>query len=211
MSIHPVRNESDYETALNTIEHLMDLNSGANTAEADELEILTTLVEAWEDQHYPLPKPTPVELLHFVLEQGMISRKDLETALGSSARVSEVLGGERNLSAAMLVRLHEGFGLPLAPLIPRPRPEVWLDLCGLGRVSPRKAIKAMMELLAAAGNALSERVEVRVIPLDDMTTRLVLQAARSTDLRCAEDVVRKSFGSGVIARRQVAWPVAESA
>lgn len=78
MSIHPIRNESDYEAALDTIEHLMDLNPAPNTTKADELEVLTMLVKVWEDEHHPIPTPASDALLRFVLEQGVtpIESKD---------------------------------------------------------------------------------------------------------------------------------------
>jgi len=89
IEIKPVRTEADYEAALAEIEQLFDAVPG--TPEGDRLEILTTLVEAYEEKHYPLPLPDPIEAILYYLESRGLSRRDLEPYLGSRARVSEVL------------------------------------------------------------------------------------------------------------------------
>ena len=113
--IRPIRNEEDYETALAEIEALWDAEPGS--AEADRLEILVTLVEAYEAEHYPIPAPDPVELILHVMEARGLTRRDLEPYLGSRARVSEVLNRRRPLSLEMIRKLQAGLGLPADVLV----------------------------------------------------------------------------------------------
>jgi HTH-type transcriptional regulator/antitoxin HigA len=113
--IRPIRNEEDYETALEEIEHLWDAAPG--TPEADRLEVLVTLVEAYEAEHYPIPAPDPIELILHVMEARGLTRRDLEPYLGSRARVSEVLNRRRPLSLAMIRKLQSGLGLPADALV----------------------------------------------------------------------------------------------
>lgn len=108
--IRPIRDEEDYETALAEIEALWDAEPG--TAEADRLEVLVTLVEAYEAVHYPIPSPDPIELILHVMEARGLTRRDLEPYLGSRARVSEVLNRRRPLSLEMICKLQAGLGLP---------------------------------------------------------------------------------------------------
>jgi len=113
--IRPIRNEEDYETALAEIELLWDAEPG--TAEADRLEVLVTLVEAYEAVHYPIPSPDPIELILHVMEARGLTRRDLEPYLGSRARVSEVLNRRRPLSLEMIRKLQAGLGLPADVLV----------------------------------------------------------------------------------------------
>jgi HTH-type transcriptional regulator/antitoxin HigA len=115
IEIKPIRTENDYEDALAEIERLFDAKPG--TLEADRLEILTTLVEAYENQHYTIPLPDPVEAIKYYLESRGLNRRDLELYLGSRARVSEILNHKRPLSLEMIRRLHEGLGIPAEVLI----------------------------------------------------------------------------------------------
>ncbi len=114
-TIRPIHNEEDYETALAEIEALWDAEPG--TAEADRLEVLMTLVEAYEAEHYPIPAPDPIELLLHVMEARGLTRRDLEPYLGSRARVSEVLNRRRPLSLEMIRKLQAGLGLPADVLV----------------------------------------------------------------------------------------------
>ena len=115
MDIKPIRSEADYETALKTIEQLWDAAHGS--PEADQLDVLVTLVEAYEDKHYPIPPPDPIEaILHYMESQGL-SEPDLETYLGSDTCVSEVLNRERTLSLDMIRKLHKGLGIPADILV----------------------------------------------------------------------------------------------
>jgi HTH-type transcriptional regulator/antitoxin HigA len=115
MDIRPVRTKRDYERALRRIEALMDVASG--TDEGDELEVLATLVDAYEQKHFPIGAADPVEAILFRMEQQGLERKDLEAFIGSRHRVSEVLNRKRGLSLGMIRRLHAGLGIPLEVLV----------------------------------------------------------------------------------------------
>jgi HTH-type transcriptional regulator/antitoxin HigA len=113
--IKPIRTETDYEAVLAEIEQLFEALPG--TPEGDRLEILTTLVEAYEEKHYPIPLPDPIEAIYYYLESRGLSRRDLEPYLGSRARVSEVLNRKRPLSLEMIRRLNNGLRIPAEVLI----------------------------------------------------------------------------------------------
>ena len=117
MNIRPIRNSSDHESALKRIEALMSAQNG--TAEGDELDVLATLVDAYERDHFSIDSPEPVDAIKFRMEQMGLERKDLEPLLGSRARVSEVLNKRRGLSLAMIRSLHEKLDIPLDALIGR--------------------------------------------------------------------------------------------
>ena len=115
IEVKPIKTGKDYEDALAEIEQLFDAKPG--TIEADRLEILTTLVEAYEDKHYSIPLPDPVEAIKYFLESRGLTRRDLELYLGSRARVSEILNRKRPLSLEMIRRLNNGLGIPAEVLI----------------------------------------------------------------------------------------------
>lgn len=115
MEIKPIKNEADYQAALAEIEQLFD--ALPDTPEGDRLEVLTTLVEVYEDKHYNLPMPDPIEAILYHLESRGLSRRDLETYIGSRARVSEVLNRKRPLTMEMIRNLHKGLGIPAEVLI----------------------------------------------------------------------------------------------
>lgn len=115
MEIKPIKTEADYETALEEIDHLFGAEPG--TPEGDRLEVLTTLVEAYEETHYPIPLPDPIEAIRYYMESRSLSRRDLESYLGSRARVSEILNRKRPLSLQMIRKLHNGLGIPAEVLI----------------------------------------------------------------------------------------------
>ncbi len=115
MEIRPIRSEADYETALKEIERL--LNSEPRTPEADRLEVLTTLVEAYEERHYPIPAPDPVEAIRYYMASRGLSQKDLEPYIGDRTKVKEVLSRKRPLSIAMIRRLNKGLGISADVLI----------------------------------------------------------------------------------------------
>jgi len=115
MDIKPIKTEADYEAALAEIERFFDARPG--TPEGDRLEVLTTLVEAYEDKHYSIPLPDPVEAIQYYMESRDLSRRDLEPYLGSRARVSEVLNRRRPLSLKMIRSLNAGLGIPAEVLI----------------------------------------------------------------------------------------------
>ena len=113
--LRPIRNEEDYETALEEIEALWEATPG--TAEADRLEILVMLVEAYEAEHYPIPDPDPIALIVHVMEARGLTRRDMEAYFGSRARVSEILNRRRPLSLEMIRKLQSGLGLPADVLV----------------------------------------------------------------------------------------------
>jgi HTH-type transcriptional regulator/antitoxin HigA len=115
VEVKPIKTESEYEAALAEIEQLFDATP--DTPAGDRLEVLTTLVEAYEDQHYPLPLPDPIEAIYYYMESRGLSRQDLEPYLGSRARVSEILNRRRPLSLEMIRRLSRGLGIPAEVLI----------------------------------------------------------------------------------------------
>jgi len=117
MDIHPIKTKADYENALRRIDALMDSEPG--TEAGDELDVLATLVESYERDHFPIESPDPVTAITFRMEQMGLDRKALEPFLGGRSRVSEVLNRKRNLSIAQIRRLHEGLKIPLENLMGR--------------------------------------------------------------------------------------------
>jgi HTH-type transcriptional regulator/antitoxin HigA len=115
MDIRPIRSKQDYEKALRRVEALMTAKPG--TDEGDELDVLATLIEAYEQMHFPVNAADPVEAILFRMEQQGLERSDLEVYLGSRHRVSEVLNRKRGLSLDMIRRLLEGLGIPLEALV----------------------------------------------------------------------------------------------
>jgi HTH-type transcriptional regulator/antitoxin HigA len=115
MDIKPIRTQRDYKAALEEIERLFDAKPG--TPDGDRLDVLATLVEVYEQQHYPILPPDPVEAILYFMESRGMGRKDLEPYLGSRAKVSEVLNRKRPLSIEMIRRLHKGLGIPAEVLI----------------------------------------------------------------------------------------------
>ena len=115
MTIRPIRNSSDHKTALKRIETLMSAQNG--TAEGDELDVLGTLVDAYERAQISIHSPDPIEAIKFRMDQMGLSRKDLEPFIGSRARVSEVLNKRRGLSLAMIRSLNKNLDIPLESLI----------------------------------------------------------------------------------------------
>lgn len=109
MEIKPIRTEADYEATLKEIEQLWGSNYGS--PDGDKLDVLVTLVEAYEEAHYPIPPPDPIEaILHYMESQGL-SEHDLEPYLGSRPCVLEVLNRRRSLSLDMIRKLHKGLGI----------------------------------------------------------------------------------------------------
>ncbi len=116
MNIRPIRTEEDYEAALARIEALWDATP--DSEEADELEVLATLVDVYEEKHEPIPPPDPVEAILFRLEQSGRTRKDLAEILGvGRGRVSEILNRRRGLSLSMIRKLARSMNIPAEVLI----------------------------------------------------------------------------------------------
>lgn len=115
MKIRPIKSEADYDAALVEIHKLW--GAEADTPRGDRLDVLLTLVDAYEKEHHPIDPPDPVEAIKFRMEQLGITRKDLEASIGSRGRVSEVLNRKRELSLTMIRQLHHNFNIPLESLI----------------------------------------------------------------------------------------------
>jgi HTH-type transcriptional regulator / antitoxin HigA len=131
LKIRPIKTETDYEAALARADELMDAEAGS--VEADELHVLAILIEAYEDQHYPMNPPDPIEAIKFRMEQQGLTRKDLEPLIGSRTRVAEVLNRKRNLSIAMIRRLNAELGISA---------EILLRPTRIAAAKPRKAAQA---------------------------------------------------------------------
>ncbi|NMM36349.1 MAG: transcriptional regulator [Glaciimonas sp.] len=118
MNIKPIKTVDDHRAALKEIEALM--TAEIDTPEGDRLDILATLVEAYELRHFPMELPDPIDAIKFSMEQKGLTPKDLEPMIGRLNRVYEILGGKRPLTLAMIWRLHEGLGIPAEALIKPP-------------------------------------------------------------------------------------------
>ena len=114
-TIRPIRNEEDYAQALEAIETIFDADEG--TAEADQRDVLAVLIETYEDEHYPIELPNPIEAIKFRMEQEGLTQKDLSPLLGNRSKVSEVLSGKRPLSLKMMRAVHKHLGIPAEVLL----------------------------------------------------------------------------------------------
>ena len=117
MELRPIKTKREYQAALKEVEALWD--APGNSKEADRLEVLVLLIEAYEARHYPIPDPDPIDFLHHVMEARGLTRKDLESYIGSRARVAEVLNRVRPLSLDMIRRLSAGLKMPADILVRR--------------------------------------------------------------------------------------------
>ena len=113
--VKPIRTKRDYEAAMKEVEKLWGAKSG--TRAGDRLDVLATLIDAYEAAHYPMDPPDPIEAIKFRMEQQGLSRRDLEPLIGTRTRVAEVLNRKRNLSIEMICRLHERLGISAEVLI----------------------------------------------------------------------------------------------
>ena len=121
-SIKPIRTSKDHEHALQEVERLWGAKSG--TPEGDRLDVLATLIDAYESVHYPMDPPDPIEAIKFRMEQQGLTRKDLEPLIGTRTRVAEVLNRRRSLSIGMIRRLHKKLGISVEVLIRPSRREI---------------------------------------------------------------------------------------
>ncbi len=117
MELKPIRNKKEHQAALKEIEALWNARDGS--AESDRLEVLALLVERYEQEHFPIPDPDPIDFMLYVMESRGLVRKDLEPFIGSRARVAEVLNRVRPLSLEMIRRLAEGLKIPADVLVQR--------------------------------------------------------------------------------------------
>jgi len=114
-NVKPIRTKKDYDAALEEVERLWGAKSG--TLEGDRLDVLATLIDAYEDVHYPMDPPDPIAAIKFRMEQQGLTRKDLEPLIGTRTRVAEVLNRKRSLSIGMIRRLHLRLGISAEVLI----------------------------------------------------------------------------------------------
>src|ERR1700741_1883915 len=115
MDIRPIRTKADYRTALKEVERLWDADPG--TPDGDRVEVLVTLIEAYEATHYPIPAPDPIAAIEFMMEQKGLTRRDLEPAIGSRGRVSEILTRKRPLTLPMVRALSGMLDIPAEILV----------------------------------------------------------------------------------------------
>lgn len=151
MQIHPIRSRDDHRRAVARIEALM--SAIPNTPEGDELDVLATLVDAYEAKHFIMDAPSPVAAILFRMEQEHLSRKDLEPMIGSRARVSEVLTGKRPLTLDMVRRVRSGLGIS-ADLLIAPLPTKSIRRSKKAKSRPKALVaekeKAKQSILAKA-------------------------------------------------------------
>jgi len=124
MNIKPIKTDDDYENALARIDTLMELNPTDGSTESDELELLVILVEKYEEKHWYIEEPDPIEAIKFRMEQLGLKQKDLVPYIGSKSKVSEVLNKKVDLSLSMIRNLYEGLKLPLEVLIGKPKTQI---------------------------------------------------------------------------------------
>jgi HTH-type transcriptional regulator / antitoxin HigA len=113
--IKPIRTEADYDAVLTEIDTLMDAEP--DTPEGDRLDVLTTLVEAYETKHWQISLPDPIAAIELRMQQKGFTRRDLQKILGTKSRVSEILNRKRPLTLEMIRRLHSLWGIPAEALI----------------------------------------------------------------------------------------------
>lgn len=121
MDIKPIKTEQDYRAALVTVSRLVDMDPAPDSPEGDELEVLGTLIQAWEARHFPIETPTAVEAIRFRMEQRGLSVADLAPIFGRPNRAYEVLNGVRPLSIGMIRRLHAELDIPFEVLLKEAR------------------------------------------------------------------------------------------
>ena len=117
MDIRPIRTNADYKATLKEVSALMESDPDLGTPAGDRLDILVTLVQAYEAKYLPIDAPDPVEAIKFRMDQSGLSVKDLEPIIGKSNRVYEILNRKRPLTLAMIRRLHQSLGIPADVLI----------------------------------------------------------------------------------------------
>lgn len=115
--LRPIKNKKQYEDALAQAYKLMQADLKVNSKESDELEILSILIKEFEEKHFPIPKPNPLEAIKFRLEQLELTEVELSNILGHRSRKSEILSGKRKLNLAMIRKLHDRLNIPADVLI----------------------------------------------------------------------------------------------
>ena len=115
MKVKVIKTEEEYNQALKRLEVIFD--SSAGTAEGDEAELLTILIEKYEDEYYPIEAPDPIEAIKFRMEQMDMNNKDLAEIIGYKSRVSEIFSRKRKLTLKMIKNLHEKMKIPYESLL----------------------------------------------------------------------------------------------
>jgi len=124
MQLKPIKNEQEYDLALNRVDELMDISPKMGTVQSDELEILVMLIEKYEEQNWHIAEPDPIEAIKIRMEQMNLKQKDLVPYIGNKSKVSEVLNRKVALSLSMISKLATGLQLPLEALIQLPKKNV---------------------------------------------------------------------------------------
>ena len=124
MLLKPIKNENDYDKALERIDELMDFNPKPATPQSDELEVLAMLIEKYEEQVWAIAEPDPIEAIKVRMEQMNLKQKDLVPFIGNKSKVSEVLNRKISLSLKMITNIASGLHLPLESLIQLPKKEL---------------------------------------------------------------------------------------
>ncbi len=119
MNIKPIHDEQAYETALERVDLLMELDPEIGTSQSDELEILVLLIERYEEQAWAISEPDPIEAIRYRMEQMQLKHKDLVPYIGNKSKVSEVLNRKIGLSLNMIINLSKGLHIPLETLVRR--------------------------------------------------------------------------------------------
>ena len=115
MTLKIIKTEEEYDKALERLEVIFDTETG--TPEGDEMELLSLLITNYEDEHYPIPDPDPIEAIEFIMEQTNLKPKDLVGIIGDKASVSKILNRKRKLTLDMIRNLHEKLKIPLDALL----------------------------------------------------------------------------------------------
>ena len=124
MQLKPIKNEQEYDLALNRVDELMDISPKIGTIQSDELEVLVMLIEKYEEKHWYISEPDPIEAIKVRMKQMHLKQKDLVPYIGNKSKVSEVLNRKVALSLSMISKLATGLQLPLEALIQLPKKNV---------------------------------------------------------------------------------------
>jgi HTH-type transcriptional regulator/antitoxin HigA len=116
-----IHSDEEHAEALSALDRLLDIEPQPSTPEADELQLLALVIEAYEKERWPIDLPDAVDAIRFRMDQQGLTKRDLEPFIGGRARVAEVLSGKRALSVRMIRALHEGLDIPLEVLVQEPR------------------------------------------------------------------------------------------
>jgi HTH-type transcriptional regulator/antitoxin HigA len=122
VTVSPIHNARDFRVAMSRLDELAERDDvEPGTQDGDELEVLSVLIEAYEQDHFPMGDPNPIEAIRFRLDQLDMDRSELAQILGGRSRVSEIFSGRRQLTMSMIIRLRQALGIPADALIPRPK------------------------------------------------------------------------------------------